>query len=171
VEEKQRRVRGRGNKSHSGDVGGEPVVPGPRGLLQAIQGLVEATDMARARGINKTRGLLIVDHLFQGAMQECVLHIKLPYGPRAGDSNVQNETDRSRLDNRAESLLVVDAGALGVPTNNPSGLVAREGAIRGNFSRKIHLPVTTLARGGRGTSDQVLLSTKAWYSADMAARH
>jgi hypothetical protein len=91
---------------------------------------VEATDVVRARGINKPRGLLTVDHLIQGAMQERILHIKLPYGPGAGDGNVKNKTDRSRLDNRAERLLVVDAGALGVPTNDPSSLVARKGAIR-----------------------------------------
>src|SRR6185437_5857650 len=39
-----------------------------------------------------------------------------------------------------------------------------------NLCLKIHLPVTTLARGGRGTRSQVLFASRASCSASIAAR-
>jgi hypothetical protein len=55
--------------------------------------------------------------------------------------------DGGRLDNRAESLIIVDAGSLGEATKNPVSLVPSEL----NLCLKIHLPVMTLEPTGRRT--------------------
>ena len=98
-------------------------------MLQAVVRLVEAANMIQTRRINKTRGLLTVNHLIQGTIEEGILHIELPNRPRTGHSYVENKANRSRLGNRVESLVVVDARTLRVPTNNPARLIASKSTI------------------------------------------
>jgi hypothetical protein len=64
VEDEQGGVRLGLNKTQSEEVGGEAVaIPTPECLLQPIEGLVEAADPVRLRGINKPHRLATVDYL------------------------------------------------------------------------------------------------------------
>jgi hypothetical protein len=63
TEDEQGGVRLGLNKSQSEEVRGEPTVPSTGHLLQPIEGLVEATDPTRLRGINKSHRLAIIDCL------------------------------------------------------------------------------------------------------------
>jgi hypothetical protein len=65
------------NESQSEEVCGKPAVPSPGSLLLPVEGLVEAADPVRLRGINKSRRLAAVDCLRESTMQERVLDIKL----------------------------------------------------------------------------------------------
>ena len=63
-------------------------------------------------------------------MEESILDIKLTNRPRIGDSNVENQTDGGRLDDRAESLVIVDAWTLGLTTDHRSKSVVDDGEIQ-----------------------------------------
>jgi hypothetical protein len=77
MKDEQGGIRFRLNKSQCEEVRGEPVVPSPGHLLQAIERLVEATDPVKLCRINKPHRLAAVDCLRESTMQERVLHIKL----------------------------------------------------------------------------------------------
>ena len=62
-------------------------------------------------------------------MEEGILHVELAYGPVSRHSNAEDGADRGRFDDRAERLVVVDAGLLRETTNNPTRLVPGEGAV------------------------------------------
>jgi hypothetical protein len=109
-------------------------------LLQAIERLVEMTDMLRLIRIHKTRWLLTVDNLINVAMEKGILDIKLPNRPGAGDGKVENHTNHGRLDNRMEGLIIVTSGTLREATNNPASFIARESPIRVEFMPKNPLP-------------------------------
>jgi hypothetical protein len=58
-----------------------------------------------------------------------ILHIELADGPIPGRGDAEDGADRGRLDDRAERLVVVDAGLLGEAANNPPRLVPGYGAV------------------------------------------
>lgn len=68
--------------------------------------------MIRVRGINETQGLSAVDDLTKITMEECVFHIKLVDGPRAGRGKTEHHVNSSGFDKRTECLRVVDARLL-----------------------------------------------------------
>jgi hypothetical protein len=117
------------NKSQSEEVRGEPVVPSLGHLLQQIERLLEAVDPVRLRGINKPYRLAVVDCLYESTMQECILHINLVDRPRTWDGQGKHHVDSGRLDNRVESPIVLDVGALGEVVKDPPSLVPFQGAI------------------------------------------
>jgi hypothetical protein len=118
------------NKSQSEEVCGEPVVPSLGCLLQPVERLVEATYPVRLCGINKPHRMAAVDYLWESIMQKRVLHIKLMDGPGTWDSQGKHRADGVRLDNRAESLIVVDTRPLGEAAKTPTSLVSFQGAVR-----------------------------------------
>jgi hypothetical protein len=92
-----------------GDVRGEAVVPGARGLLQSIERLVHATNIIGSRGVNKTSQLNVVNCLCQGAMKEGILHIKLMNGLGVRQCHSENHLNSCWLDDRAKSLIIINS--------------------------------------------------------------
>jgi hypothetical protein len=127
VKHEHRRFRHRGDKAHSGDVGGKSLVPRVRSPLQTIEGLVQTTDMIRMSLVNKTRGLLAIHHF---------LKIALEKDTGAGEGNLKNKADGGMLDNRVEWLIIVNCRALRIAPDNPSSLAASQSAIRVEFVAK-----------------------------------
>jgi hypothetical protein len=111
----------------------EALVPCTRSLLEAVEGLVEPTDMRRVCGVDKARRLLAVDHLVKIAMKEGILDIQLMNRPSTGDGDAEYDADRGGLDNGAECLIIINTRLLREPTNNPSCLVASKSTVRGEL--------------------------------------
>jgi hypothetical protein len=103
--------------------------------------------------IDEARRLLAIDCLVQMAMKKGVLHVQLMDRPGARNSNAENSPDGGWFDNRAERPIVVDAVTLLETTDDPPGLMTSQGSEPSarTLCLKTHLPVMTLARGGRGT--------------------
>jgi hypothetical protein len=98
-------------------------------LLQTVEGFLQTTHMLRSAGIDEAWRLLAVDNFIKGAMEEGILDVELSDRPRAGDREVENKANGGRLDDGAESFVVVNAGTLGVTTNNPARLAPSKGAV------------------------------------------
>jgi hypothetical protein len=79
--------------------------------------------------IGKTRGLAAVDSLSESAMEEGILHIELLNRPVMGDNSGEHRAHGGRFHNRAESLIVVDSGALSETPKDLASLVAIEGPV------------------------------------------
>jgi hypothetical protein len=79
--------------------------------------------------IGETRGLAAVDNLSEGAMEEGILHIELLNRLVMGDSSGEHRAHGGRFHNRAESLVVVDSGALSETLKDPVSLIAIEGPV------------------------------------------
>jgi hypothetical protein len=89
--------------------------------------------MANAIGLRriiKSSRLAIVDGFREGAVQECIFHIKLVYRPGAGDNQREHGVERGWLDYRAENLIVVDIRSLGEAAKDLASLVPFQRAIR-----------------------------------------
>ena len=69
-------------------------------------------------------------------MEESILDVQLMNRPRTGQSQSENNSDSGRFDNRAESLIVVDAGPLSESPKNPTSLVMIKRAISQKFTAK-----------------------------------
>jgi hypothetical protein len=69
-------------------------------------------------------------------MEEDILDIKLMDRPVAGKGEGEDGANSGELDDRAEGLVVVHSGALGEAPKDPTGLVAVEGAVRGQLVAK-----------------------------------
>jgi hypothetical protein len=69
-------------------------------------------------------------------MKEGVLDVELVDRPVPGEGEGEDGADGGELDDGAEGLIVVHAGALGEAPKNPAGLVAVEGAIRSQLVAK-----------------------------------
>ena len=72
--------------------------------------------MVRVSRVNKAWRLLTVDGLLQVSVKKGVLHIQLVdrLATRGGDA--EDDVNRHRLDDGAEGLIEIDAGALGEAT-------------------------------------------------------
>ena len=57
-------------------------------------------------------------------MEKSILHIKLMNGPVLRKSQREYHTDSSRLDNRTESLIIINTGALSKTPEDSASLVA-----------------------------------------------
>jgi hypothetical protein len=55
-------------------------------------------------------------------MEEGILHVELLNGPVTGDSSGEHRANSGRFYIRAESLIVVDFGALSETPKDPTGL-------------------------------------------------
>jgi len=114
-------------------VRGEPLVPCPRSLLEAVEGSLQKTHMIGASGVNKARRLLTVDGLLQVAVKKGVLHIQLVDRPATRGGDAEDDTNRRRLDNGAEGHIVVDVVALSEATNDPASLVTGKRTVGVEF--------------------------------------
>jgi hypothetical protein len=74
-------------------------MPRTRSLLQSIQSLHKAAEMLRTCMINKAWGLMHINLLLQNSMQKGILHIKLTKGPSSSNSQREQQTNGSGLDN------------------------------------------------------------------------
>jgi hypothetical protein len=114
-------------------------VPCPRRLLEAVQGVVQPTDLYSLR---------------QSAVEEGILDVELMDRPVPGEGEDCSNDDEH--DDGAEGLVVVHSGALGEAPKDPTDLIEVEGAIRGQLVAKEPLAaVTTLVPGGHDTRSQV----------------
>jgi hypothetical protein len=50
-------------------------------LFQAVEGFTEFTNMGGKLRMSESRWLGHEDFLMESPMKECIVHIKLPYGP------------------------------------------------------------------------------------------
>jgi hypothetical protein len=108
-----------------------------------------------------------------------ILYVQLVNRPGAGRGDAEYRPYGGRFDDRAEGLVVVDALALGEASDNPASLAASEGPIGMLLVPEDPLPRHDVGAGGGGgrpgrrppgTSCQVLLSARAWYSSIIAVR-
>jgi hypothetical protein len=94
--------------------------------------------------IGETRGLVAVDSLIEGVMEEGILHIELLNQAVMGDSSGEHRAHGGRFHNRAESHIIVDSEAPSETPKDPASLIAIKGPSARNLCVKTHLPVTTL---------------------------
>ena len=111
----------------------EALGPSSRGLLEAVDRLVEPTNMLRTSRVDEAMWLLTEDHLVKIAMKEGVLDIELVNLPSTGDGEAEDDADRGGLDDGAECLIKIHARLLREPTNNPSCLLASKSTVGGEF--------------------------------------
>jgi hypothetical protein len=69
-------------------------------------------------------------------MEEGILDVELMDHLVPGEGEGEDDTNGGELDDVAEGLIVVHSGALGEAPMHPIGLVAVEGAIRGQLVAK-----------------------------------
>jgi hypothetical protein len=69
-------------------------------------------------------------------MEKCILHVELMDGPVLRKSQREYHTDGSRLDNRTESLIIINTGALSKTSEDPASLVAIKRPICTEFMPK-----------------------------------
>ena len=138
--DKQGDVALRGDEAETVRVVSKALVPSPRSLLEAIEGLVEPTDMLRMIRVDEARWLLAVDHLVKITMEKGVLDVELVYRPCTRDGDAEDDADGGGLDDRTERLVEVNARLLREATNNPARLVASESTIRTKLVLEDPLP-------------------------------
>jgi hypothetical protein len=69
-------------------------------------------------------------------VEEGILDVELMDHLVSGEGEGENGLNGSKLDNEAEGIVVVHSGALGETPKDPTGLVAVEGAVRGQLVAK-----------------------------------
>ena len=110
--------------------GRDPLVPGPRCLLQPVERTGEQAHMVRIVGVDETSRLLTEHLLVEMAMQESIRHIDLVDRPSARNSKLENSANHARFDNRGKGVGEVHAGALAKTAHHPTRLVALERTVR-----------------------------------------
>jgi hypothetical protein len=78
--------------------------------------------------VGEARGLAAEDCLGESAVEEGIFYVELLNGPVTGDNSGEHRANSGRFYNRAESLVVVDSGALSETLKDPTGLVVRRSA-------------------------------------------
>jgi hypothetical protein len=78
--------------------------------------------------VGEAHGLAAED-FEENVMEEGIFHIELLNGPVMGDSSGEHRVNSGRLNNWAESLIVVDSRALSETSKDPTGLVAIKGPV------------------------------------------
>jgi hypothetical protein len=81
------------------------------------------------RRVGEARGLAAEDCLRESVVEEGIFHVKLLNGSVTGDSSDEHRVNSDRFYNRAESLIVVDSGALSETQKDPTDLVAIKGPV------------------------------------------
>jgi hypothetical protein len=69
-------------------------------------------------------------------VEEGILDIEMMDRPVLGEGEGEDGSNCGELDDGAKGLAVVHSGALGEASKDPTGLVAVEGAVRGQFVAK-----------------------------------
>jgi hypothetical protein len=81
-------------------------------------------------------GLAAVDSLCQSAVEEGILGVELMDLLVLGEGEGEDDANGDELDDEAEGLVVVHSGVLCEAPKDPLGLVAIEGAVRGQLVAK-----------------------------------
>jgi hypothetical protein len=87
-------------------------------------------------GVDEPGGLAAVDSIRQSAVEESILNIELMDRSIPGEGEGEDDANDGEFDDRVEGLVVVHSGVLGEATKDPTGLVAVEGAVRGQLVPK-----------------------------------
>jgi hypothetical protein len=98
-------------------------------LFKAIERFEKTTDMSRMLRINKSRGLLAIDHFIEMTMEEGIFDVKLMNGPSVREGKGENDANGSGFNDRAECLIKVDAGLLRKTADHPTGFMPGKGTI------------------------------------------
>jgi len=94
-------------------------------------------------------------------VEEGILHVELADRPIPGRSNAEHGADRGRLDDRAEGLVVVDAGLLGETADDPARLVPGEGTVGVEFVLEQPLPSNNVStRGPRDKAPSAIVDQR-----------
>jgi hypothetical protein len=74
--------------------------------------------------VGEASGLAVEDCLGESVVEEDIFHVELLNRSITGDNSGEHRANSGRFYNRAESLIVVDSGALSETPKDPTGLVA-----------------------------------------------
>lgn len=99
-------------------------------------------------GIGEPNGLLAVDFFLHVPLEEGIRDIQLVGRPPLGRDDGEDGADHGRLDDGCEHLPKVDAGSLVEATDDPSCLIALEGAVRPELVFEYPLPGDDSTAGG-----------------------
>jgi hypothetical protein len=72
----------------------------------------------------------------ESVMEEGIFHVELLNGPVTGDNSGEHRANSGRFYNHAESLIVVNSGALSETSKDPTGLVAIKGPVSTELVRE-----------------------------------
>jgi hypothetical protein len=86
--------------------------------------------------VSEAHGLATKDCLRESVVEECIFHVEVMNGPVTGDSSGEHRANSGRFYNWAESLVVVDSGALSETPKDPTGLVAIKSPISTELVRE-----------------------------------
>jgi hypothetical protein len=136
MEDEQRGIRLGFNEPQGGQIGNKPTVPISGCLLEPVQGLVQVTDQVRVSRVAEARGPAAKDYLRESVMEEDIFHVELLNELVMGDSSVEYRANSGRFYNRAESLVVVDSGALSETLKDPTSLVMIKGPVSTELVRE-----------------------------------
>jgi hypothetical protein len=128
---KQRDIAFGSNEPDAMHIVGEALVPSPRGLLEAVEGLVKPTNML---------GMSVVDEA--GRLLAGILDVELVHRPGARDRDAEDGADHGGLDHVTEHRLLVKVNSklLREPMDYPASLVPGKAAIRGELALENPLP-------------------------------
>jgi hypothetical protein len=160
----QGRVRLGLDEAEGGQVGGKATAPGPRRLLEPVQGAIQPTNQIRASEVDVAGGLAAVDRLCQSVMEEGILDIELMDPPVTGEGEGEDDPKGGELDDRVEDLVVVHSGTLGEAPKDPTSLVEVERAIRGELVAEKPLVGNHVGAWWTWHRSQVWLVSKTVYS-------
>jgi len=123
--------------------------------------------LANKSGVSgwETRRLLHVDIFSKMSIQESIVYVKLMYRPACRQCHSENNSYSSWLDNRVECVSEI---TLMKPLGTILALCRCRVPSSLNLHLKTHLQPIRFTPGGKGVSVQVLLSSRAAYSAFMA---
>jgi hypothetical protein len=94
------------------------------------------TNQVRVSRVGEARGLAAEDCLRESVVEEDIFHVELLNGSITGGSSGEHRANSGRFYNRAESLIVVDSGALSETPKDPTGLVAIKGPVNTKLVRE-----------------------------------
>jgi hypothetical protein len=95
-------------------------------LLQTVEGLVEFANMSRKSRINDQQSQWAESSILFLTVfrEERRSSRQLMYQPVLGVSQGEDCVNRSGLDNRAESFIIINPGSLSEPTKYPTSLIS-----------------------------------------------
>ena len=123
TEGEQRAVRCRRIEAEVAEKAGEPCVPCPWSLFEAVEALGKLEDVVTMIRIGKPRWLPCVDRLVDEAVEEDVVDVELMHRPSSIRRECEDSADGGGLDNGAAGFAVVDAVALREATDHLGRLV------------------------------------------------
>jgi hypothetical protein len=169
MEDEQRGIRFGFNKPQGEQISGKPVVPGLGCRLQSIQGLVQVVGQVGVSQISEPYGMTVENGLTEGVVEEGILHIELLNWPVMRDSNSEHHANGGRFHNQAESLIVVDPGALSEPPEDPSSLIAIKGPDGMKLVREDPLAADDVGATGSGDMLPGPIAHQGLYSSSITA--